>query len=249
MRIIVNGSNGRMGKEVLTLAKDGYRGAELVAAVDRKNSKSDLNQTYSRLDEFWGEASCIIDFTNHEQTRDLIDYAVKRKLPLVIATTGQTQEEINTIIEAGKNIPIFYSANMSVGVAILVELAKTTARLMNDADIEIIDRHHNRKVDAPSGTALMLADAIKEVRKDAEYVMGRNGYEKRKKNEIGIHAIRMGNIFGDHEVIVGTDTQTISIKHEVHDRALFAEGALVAAEFIVNKGPGIYGMQDMVKVQ
>lgn len=246
MKIIVNGSNGRMGKELLKLINSGYRGSELVAAVNRGNSILGDNLSYGQLDEFTGEANCIIDFTNHDQTSKLIQYALKRGLPLVIATTGQTEEELNTIIEAGKRIPIFHSANMSVGIAILVELAKTTAKLMADADIEIIEKHHNRKVDAPSGTALMIADAIKEVRSDSEYIMGRNGYDKREKNEIGIHAIRMGNLFGEHEVIIGTDSQTISLKHEVHNRSLFAEGALAAAEFLINKEPGIYSMQDMI---
>lgn len=246
MKTIVNGSNGRMGKELIKLIKDGYRGSELAASVNRSVITVDEDLIFSQLDDFNGEASCIIDFTNHEQTNSLIQYAISRNLPLVIATTGQTEEELNTILEAGKIIPIFFSANMSLGIAILVELAKTTAKLMGDADIEIIEKHHNRKVDAPSGTALMIADAIKEVRPDATYVKGRNGYEKREKNEIGIHAIRMGNIFGEHEVIIGTDTQTISLKHEVHNRALFAEGALAAAEFIINKSPGIYSMQDMV---
>lgn len=246
MKIIVNGSNGRMGKELVKLIKDGYRGSELAASVNRSGIIIDEDLAFSQLDDFSGEASCIIDFTNHEQTNSLIQYAIYRNLPLVIATTGQTEEELNIIIDASKRIPIFFSANMSLGIAILVELAKTTAKLMGDADIEIIEKHHNRKVDAPSGTALMIADAIKEVRADAIYVKGRNGYEKREKNEIGIHAIRMGNIFGEHEVIIGTDSQTISLKHEVHNRALFAEGALAAAEFIINKVPGIYNMQDMV---
>ena len=113
-------------------------------------------------------------------------------------------------------------------------------------NVKMEETHHIHKLDAPSGTALMIADAIKEVRTDVTYVKGRNGYDQREKNEIGIHAIRMGNIFGEHEVIIGTDTQTISLKHEVYNRSLFAEGALAAAEFIVNKGPGIYSMQDMV---
>lgn len=246
MDIIVNGSNGRMGKELVKLIKEGYRGSKLAASVNRSGTTLDGDFIFSQLDDFSGEASCIIDFTNHEQTNNLVQYAIRRNLPLVIATTGQTEEELNTILEASKRIPIFYSANMSIGVAILVELAKTTAKLMDDADIEIIEKHHNRKADAPSGTALMIADAIKEIKIDAIYVKGRNGYEKRQKNEIGIHAIRMGNIFGEHEVIIGTDSQTLSLKHEVHNRAIFAEGALTAAEFIIDKSPGIYSMQDMV---
>lgn len=246
MKLVVNGSNGRMGKEVVKLTKDGYRGAELAAAVNRGNTLVEEDLYFSHLEEFLGEADCIVDFTNHEQTKDLVQYATKRKLPLVIATTGQSEEELQMIREAGKIVPIFFSANMSVGVALLVELAKTTAKLMIGADIEIVEIHHNRKVDAPSGTALMIADAIKEVRTGSEYVMGRSGHGKRATNEIGIHAIRMGNLIGAHEVIIGTDTQTITLKHEVHSRALFAEGALAAAEFIIKKEAGIYSMQDMI---
>ena len=135
---------------------------------------------------------------------------------------------------------------MSLGVALLCELAKITAKTMPDADIEIIEKHHNRKLDAPSGTALMIADAISSVRKDAYYVFGRNGQRKRDKNEIGVHAIRLGNIIGEHEVIVGTDTQTITLKHEAHTRALFAEGAVAAAAFLVGKSAGLYNMKDMI---
>lgn len=239
MKIIVNGSNGRMGKELVKLIKEGYRGSNLGA---------EINRGISTLDDYTGEADCIIDFTHHAQTRDLINYALKRKLPLVIATTGQDEEELSLIKEAGQEIPIFFSANMSVGIALLVELAKTSAKIMGDADIEIIEKHHKEKVDAPSGTALLLADSIREVRSQAKYVMGRSGFEKRDPNEIGIHALRMGNIFGEHEVIIASDTQTISLKHEVHNRALFAEGALSAAQFLLNKGPGIYKMQDMINI-
>ncbi|MDD2217163.1 MAG: 4-hydroxy-tetrahydrodipicolinate reductase [Eubacteriales bacterium] len=243
MRLIINGSNGRMGHELISLANAGYRGAELAAAVDINNEGSG----YKNLYDFKGEADCIIDFTNHSLTRELTQYAVKNKLPLVIATTGQTEEELQMIDEAAKEIPIFRSANMSVGVALLTELAKTVSRMMPEADIEIIEKHHNRKLDAPSGTALMLADAIKEVRHNAEYVKGRSGNAKRTKAEIGIHAVRLGNIVGEHEVIIGTDTQTITVKHEAHSRALFAEGAVDAAAFLVNCKAGLYNMQDIMK--
>ena len=135
---------------------------------------------------------------------------------------------------------------MSLGVALLCELAKITAKTMVDADIEIIEKHHNRKLDAPSGTALMLARAIKEVREKANFVLGRSGQSKRTKEEIGIHAIRMGNIVGEHEVIVGTDSQTITLKHEAHSRALFAEGGITAAVYVAGRPAGLYNMQDMI---
>jgi 4-hydroxy-tetrahydrodipicolinate reductase len=165
----------------------------------------------------------------------------------VVATTGHDERETELIKRASEHIPVFFSANMSLGVALLCELAKTAAKTMPDADIEIIEKHHNRKLDAPSGTALLLADAISTVRKGAYYVFGRGGQRKREKAEIGIHAIRMGNIVGEHEVIIGTDTQTITLKHEAHTRALFAEGAIAAADFLTSKPAGLYCMRDIVK--
>ena len=164
----------------------------------------------------------------------------------MIATTGQTDEERAAIEEAAKEIPIFFAANFSVGVALLIELAKKAAAAMPDAEIEIVEKHHDRKVDAPSGTALAIARALQTVRPNAEIVTGRSGFGKRTKEEIGVHAIRMGNIPGEHEVLIGTNNQTISLKHETHDRAVFAEGALAAAAFLQGKPAGLYDMQDLL---
>ena len=164
----------------------------------------------------------------------------------MLCTTGHTPEEKIKIAAAAELIPVFFSANMSLGVALLVELAKQAAVAFPEAEIEIIEKHHDRKVDAPSGTALMLADALCEVRPEATVNCGRSGQGKRTREEIGIHAIRMGNIVGEHEVIVGTDTQTITLKHEAHSRSLFAEGAIVAADFIIGKSAGLYDMNSMV---
>ena len=147
---------------------------------------------------------------------------------------------------AAEKIPVFYSANYSLGVALLVELAKKAAAAMPDADIEIVEKHHNRKVDAPSGTALMIANAIKTVRTQAQLLLGRAGMAKRAPEEIGIHAVRMGNIIGEHEVLIGTDSQTITIKHEAHSRALFAEGAVAAAAFLVKQNAGLYDMKSLI---
>ena len=168
-------------------------------------------------------------------------------LPVVLATTGQTAEEREYIGTASKKIPVFFAANYSLGIALLIELAKKAAQIMPDAEIEIVEKHHDRKLDAPSGTALAIADAIKSVKPEAFTVCGRSGQGKRSKDEIGIHAIRMGNIVGEHEVILGTASQTLTLKHEAHSRALFAEGALAAAEFLAGKAPGLYDMTDMVK--
>ena len=246
MKILICGVGGRMGREVAKLALDGVRGAVPVAGFDVVPVDTREFRTYTNWALVEEEPDCIIDFSNHAGTAALLKYATEKNIPAVIATTGHTPEELELITEASKLIPVFRSANMSLGIALLVELAKTAAKTFPDADIEIIEKHHNRKLDAPSGTALLLADAVKEVRKDARFVYGREGQAKREPDEIGIHAIRMGNIIGEHEVIVGTDTQTITLKHEAHSRSLFAEGAIVAADFIIGKSAGLYDMHSMV---
>ena len=246
MRIILSGLGGHMGREVVALCQANYRGAELVGGVDAFLEEADVPCAKTFDGASLPECDCIVDFSHHTCTHDIVSYAVEKKLPLVLCTTGQTSEELAEIEAASKKIPLFFSANMSLGVALLVELAKKTAAAMPDAEIEIIEKHHSRKLDAPSGTAIMIANAIKEVRKTAFNVLGRSGHGKRTKEEIGIHAIRMGNIVGEHEVIVGTPNQTITLKHEAHNRALFAEGALAAAEWLVGKDAGRYEMKDMV---
>lgn len=246
MKIIINGSSGRVGMGMIELLLEGYKDASLVAGIDRNNKNSEESLLYETLDDFKGQADCIIDFSNHLATESLTNYAVRRKIPLIIGTTGQSQEELETIKSASNEIPIFLAANMSLGIALLVEMAKNVARVMEDADIEIIEKHHTRKLDAPSGTALLLGDEIKTVRPDAFYAYGRSGKGKRKKNEIGIHALRLGDVIGEHEVIIATDKETISLKHEAHSRSLFIEGAIVAGEFLLGKKPGLYGMKDLI---
>lgn len=246
MRILVSGLNGFMGHEVAALAQAGYRGAELVSGVDCKTVENPPVPCAPTFAEADANVDCIIDFSHHDSTNDLLDFAVKNHLPLVLATTGQTEEERAAIQTASQKIPLFFASNYSLGIAILVELAKKTAAAMPEAEIEIIEKHHNRKVDAPSGTALTLAKAVQEVRPNATIHNGRSGHGKRTPEEIGIHAIRMGNIVGEHEVMVGTPNQTITLKHEAHSRALFAEGALAAAEFLMGKPAGLYDMKSMV---
>lgn len=246
MKILLNGICGFMGKEVEKLAKKGYLGAELVAGIDLFSDGSASVPCSKDFDNAETNVDCIIDFSNHNCTKDLLAFAEKNNLPLVLATTGQTEEEIEEILEASKKIPLFFSANYSVGIAVLIELAKQTAKLMPDAEIEIVETHHNRKIDAPSGTALAIANAIKDVRPDSIINAGRNGISKREPNEIGIHSIRMGNVVGEHEVIIGTQNQTITLKHEAHNRALFAEGALSAASFLIGKPAGLYDMKKML---
>lgn len=242
INVLINGACGRMGKEVEKIV-EASETMSVAAKVDKMAAESGC---YTDINDFSGKADIIIDFSNHLGTKDLLDYAVKNNIPTVVATTGHTPEELSLIEEAGKKIAVFHSANMSLGVALLCELAVKAAATMPDADIEIVETHHNRKLDAPSGTALMIANAIKAVREKAQFVFGREGNAKREKNEVGIHAVRRGNIVGIHEVLVSTDSQTITLKHEAHSRALFAEGAVSAAEFILNKPAGLYNMNSIV---
>ena len=239
MNIIIHGSTGRMGRKLLELL-DGSAVHTLAAAV---SPEEDVLKT---LNDYQGPADLIIDFSFHGAVYDLLDYAEARNLPVVIATTGHTAEEKARIAEGAKKIPVFYSGNMSVGVALLVRLAKLTAQTFPNAEIEIIETHHNQKLDAPSGTALMIADGIKSVKPEATYHMGRSGQAKRTREEIGIHAIRIGNVVGVHEVLVSTGTQTITLKHEAHDRMLFAEGAVAAGEYLVGQPAGLYNMDTML---
>lgn len=244
MNILLNGISGYMGREVVKLCEANYRGANLVFGVD-PNGDGDVYRNFDEIPSTKG-VDCIIDFSHHSATPALIDFAVENSLPLVLCTTGHTDDEVELIHKATERIPLFYSGNMSLGIAMLIELAKTTVAAFPEAEIEIIEKHHDRKIDAPSGTALMLANAICEVRPEAYPNCGRSGQGKRTLDEIGIHSIRMGNIVGEHEVIVGTGSQTITLKHEAHNRALFAEGAIAAATFIVGQMPGMYDMKSML---
>ncbi len=247
MKILICGVGGRMGREVAKLALEGMRGAVPVAGLDVIPVDTREFPTYTSWDAVEEAVDCIIDFSHHTATNELLRFAVAHRIPVVLATTGHTEDELNRIQQASRQIPVFHSANMSLGIALLVELAKMTAKTFPEADIEIIETHHNRKADAPSGTALLLANALRRIRHQANFVFGRSGQAKRTPEEIGIHAVRMGNVIGTHEVIVGTDTQTITLKHEAHSRALFAEGALAAAEFLLEKPAGLYDMNSMIK--
>lgn len=245
MRIILNGFSGRMGAAVLEVASNGYLDAEVVAGVDLfpKESTVPCYESFSDVSE---KADCIIDFSNHASIKAVADYAVVSNLPLVVSTTGHTEEEKEIIKKASESIPVFYSANMSMGVALLCRMAILTAKTLPGADIEIVETHHNRKLDAPSGTALMILGAIKSVRENAREVFSRYGMSKRESDDITVHAVRRGNIVGIHEVIVSTDYETITLKHEAHSRTLFAEGAIAAASFIVGKEPGLYEMSSLI---
>ena len=165
----------------------------------------------------------------------------------MLATTGQTEEEKAAITDAAAKIPLFRAANMSLGIATLCSLVKTAVCMFPDADIEIVEKHHNQKLDVPSGTALALADAVKAVREEADFVVGRHENGKRRKEEVGIHSLRLGGVVGEHEVIITTGNETLTLKHEAHSRAVFADGAVLAAVYTADqKVPGLYTMEDLV---
>lgn len=237
MKIILNGALGRMGQAIIKK----YGANNTIIEVD---ARSEINPS---LASYTGDGEIIIDFSNHAGTKEFLEYATSKKLPVVIATTGQDAEEKKLIEEASKVIPVFFSYNMSIGIAILADFAKKAAAMMDDAEIEIVETHHDQKLDAPSGTALLLAKSMQEARSDAPIVCGRNGHAKRDPKEIGISSIRIGNVVGIHEIIISSGLETITLKHEAHDRSLFADGAIKAAEFLIGKEPGLYEMKDMVK--
>ena len=192
----------------------------------------------------------VIAFSNHAGVGELVDYCVSRGLPLVAATTGYTPEDFAKLEAGAKKIAIFQSYNMSVGVALLARLVKQAAAIFGGCDVEIVEAHHNRKVDAPSGTALMLADAVKSQRPDAEYVYGRSGQHKRQPNEIGIHSVRGGTIVGEHEIIFAGRDESVTLTHTAMSREIFAVGALNAAVFLSGcREARLYAMSDLIQAQ
>lgn len=244
MRIILCGYGGHMGREVRTCAERDEH-SEIVAGVDPMIPAEGI--CVSSFAECEAEADVIIDFSHHSMTGALLDFAEAKNLPVVLATTGQTDEEKARIWQAAGKIPVFLAANYSLGIATLTDLVKRAAALYPDGEIEIVEQHHDRKLDAPSGTALALFSAVKEVRPAAEANCGRSGQGKRTKDEVGIHAIRMGNIVGVHEVMIGTQNERITLKHEAFSRGVFAEGSIRAAAFLVGKPAGMYDMKDLLE--
>ena len=246
IKVLVHGSNGKMGAHVREAVLKNEN-MELLCGVDKMSQGNEDYKYYSDFSMVETKPDIIIDFSFHTVVKDALDYAVKVGCPIVVATTGLTDEEKALVNEASKSVAVFVSGNMSIGIATMCDAAKRVASAFPDAEIEIVETHHIRKADAPSGTALMLADSIKEVRPDAKYVYGRYGMSKREKNEIGIHALRMANIVGVHEVYITTSSEQIVLKHTAFDRALFADGALCAGEFLMGKSAGCYNMKDIFK--
>ena len=238
MKAIICGANGAMGKLICERLTDEVVGK---VSIDGENG---VPKTFGELGKV--DADVIVDFSHHTAVAEVLANAKALNCAAVIGTTGHTREEKELILEAAEQIPVFFSGNMSLGIAVLCCLATQAAAVFPDADIEIVEVHHTRKVDAPSGTAKMLFEAVKKARPDAYEHCGRAGEGKRQKEEIGISSLRMGNVVGIHEVHICTANQTLTLRHEAGNRGMLADGAVDAARFICGKKPGLYNMEDLL---
>ena len=246
--IILCGANGKMGRVIRDIVskRDDCR---IAAGIDL-NTQSDSFPIYSSFDEIKEDADVIIDFSNPALLNDLLDFEVKKSMPVVIATTGYDESQKKQIEEASRKTSVFFTYNMSLGINLLANLAKKAVQVLGDGfDIEIIEKHHNQKIDAPSGTALMLADAIcEELNKPMKYEYDRHSKrEKRTKNEIGMHAVRGGTIVGEHEIMFAGRDEIITLSHSARSKEVFAVGAVNAALFLKDKPAGMYSMKEMIE--
>lgn len=248
VRILLIGCNGRMGQAITLAAKDRSDMA-IVAGVDIHPTNLNIYPIYADIANVQETVDVVIDFSHPSGAEKALQYAVASRLPIVMATTGLEEAQLALLREASAHTAVLRSANMSLGVNLLMELAQKAAKVLyKNWDIEIIEKHHNQKLDAPSGTALAIADAINEVIADVDmtYVNGRHGKsEKRTRQEIGIHAIRGGTIPGEHTVLFAGQDEVIELQHTALSRSIFAEGALSAAVFLAGKTPGLYCMRDL----
>lgn len=245
--IILSGCSGKMGASIIACVKS-RADCKITAGVDLVEPR-DVDFSYAAgFDKLDACGDVIIDFSNPAVLDSMLEYAIEKKLPCVICTTGYNEEQKSKIHKAAESIPVFYSGNMSLGINLIIELAKKAASVFGeDFDIEIVEQHHNQKLDAPSGTALMIADAVSEVRNDSEYIYDRHAYRrKRNKNEIGIHSVRGGNIVGEHEIIFAGTDEILKISHSARSKTVFAVGAVNAAVFLKGKAPGMYDMSDLL---
>ena len=248
MNILLNGAMGRMGKEIIK-AVEKQEDLKIVCGVDIKQNNENDFPIYNNIEEITQNVDVIIDFSIPQATFGILKYAKENKVPVVIATTGFSKEELVKLEELSKEIPIFRSSNMSLDINLMANIVQKIAEVLKQSDIEIIETHHNRKIDSPSGTAIPLADAINEVFEgEKKYNFERmQKREKRNKNEIGFSSIRGGNIVGEHSVQFFGENETLEITHKAYSRQVFAEGAIKAAEFIVKQPAGLYNMKDLVK--
>ena len=249
IKIILNGCNGRMGQVISAMAAEDPE-MEIAAGVDMFDEGKNPYPVFSDITKCDVSGDVIIDFSSPKAFDALMDYCIEKELPVVVCTTGLSDDQLSRLEEASRQVAVLKSANMSLGINLLIKLLKEAASVLAPAgfDVEIVEKHHNRKKDAPSGTAIALADSINEaLGGEHDYVYDRSGrYEARSPREIGISAVRGGTIVGEHEVIFAGTDEVIEFKHTAYSRAIFAKGALQAARVLAGKAPGYYGMEDVI---
>lgn len=245
----MHGCNGRMGRVITDLVNQDEQ-VNIVAGIDAYTGVANAYPVFANIRDCTVKADCIIDFAVTSAIPDLLDYAVNTQTPVVLCTTGLSADMLNMVNEASKKVAILKSANMSLGINTLMKVLKMTTEILGERgfDIEIVEKHHNQKVDAPSGTALALADCINQVlNNEYDYTYDRSTVrEPRTKKEIGLSAVRGGTIVGEHEVIYAGTDEVIEIKHTAYSKAIFAKGAIDAAKFLAGKAPGMYNMADVI---
>ena len=251
VKVIMHGCNGKMGQVITRLAAADPELA-IVAGVDARAQALNDYPVFGDISECDVEADVVIDFSNAAAVDHLLDWCQEKQMPVVLCTTGLSGEQLQRVEEAAGRTAVLKSANMSLGVNLLMKLLQDAAKVLapEGFDMEIVERHHNKKVDAPSGTAIALADALNgALEGDYEYVYDRSGQrKKRDSHEIGISAVRGGTIVGEHEVIFAGEDEVIEFKHTAYSKALFAKGAVAAAKFLAGKGPGRYDMSDVIQL-
>lgn len=245
--IILCGCGGRMGEAVSKLVSS-CPDAKIVAGIDINTVAISDFPVYQSIREFPDRADVIVDFSHHSSLPSLLEYATATSTPIVVCTTGHTDTELELMKSAAQKVAVFFSGNMSIGINLLMELCKKASETLGTAfDVEIIEKHHNQKLDAPSGTALMLADSIANTRDQSEYVYDRHSVRRKRSDaEIGIHSVRGGTIVGEHEVIFAGNNEMITLSHSAMSREIFASGALRAAIYSAKKPAGMYNMSDLI---
>ena len=251
IRAIMHGCNGKMGQVISKLVSDD-NGIEFVAGIDISDHENNSYPVFKTLEECDIPADVVIDFSNASVVDSLLDVCAKRKLPVVLCTTGLTEEQVQHVQAVSEKTAVLRSANMSLGINLLMKLLKDAAKVLYPAgyDIEIVEKHHNQKVDAPSGTAMALADAMNDtLDRECEYTYDRSQKrEKRKRTEIGISAVRGGTITGQHDVIFAGEDEVIEFHHTAYSKAVFGKGAIEAAKFLAGKPAGLYQMSDVIQL-
>lgn len=250
INVILSGCNGKMGQVITGLIAED-NDVNIICGCDINTQSTSGYPVYDDINKFEGKADVIIDFSHPNGFDNIVTYCKKTKTPVLMATTGLRDEQIKKLDELSGEVAVFRSANMSIGINLLINLVKQAAVLLEDKfDIEIIEKHHNQKIDAPSGTALMIADEISEsLCHKPEYVYDRHSQrKKRDKKEIGLHAVRGGTIVGEHNVLFAGNNEMIEIKHTATSKEVFAEGSIRAAKFLAGRRPGMYDMKNLIEL-